>query len=105
MTQIQEPLEAVDKVVRTAIKETVPKFDNIFRVDVLFKEGGRWYTVDVNAHEFLKILQSGEFEDRQLTGVSVVEMNTELTDGSTETVRFVYDFVLKHTEHDPWRIV
>jgi hypothetical protein len=40
----------------------------------------------------------------KLAAICVNEVNIELEDGSTEKIRMIYDFALKHTERDPWRM-
>lgn len=103
-TSVEQDAFAVQETVKKALKQVAPKFDNLFSVDLLYIEGGRWHSVEVNAHEFLQILQAGTFETKQLVAASVFEINTANEDGTEDKVRFIYDFALKHTEQDPWRI-
>lgn len=99
---------ALEQTVKKAIKEVAPKFDEVQSVDVLFTEGGRWHTIEVTWNEYLAMLQNGSYIDGiktvQLAAICVNEVNIELEDGSTEKIRMIYDFVLKHTEQDPWRM-
>lgn len=105
---ITEPLEAVEGIVKKAIVASVPKFDEIVAVDVLFNEGGNWFTMEMSWKDYLSTLRNGLINDGlktvQLVAICVNEKIIELEDGSTEKVRIIYDFVLKHAEHDPWRI-
>lgn len=94
----------VSKVIAKVQRDTAPKFDNLFNVDLMYVTDGHWHSVEMTAKTYLSILQSGEFEGRQLVATSVSEVNTELTDGSTEKVRFIYDFVRLNTNQNPWRI-
>lgn len=100
--------EKVGATVKAAIKHAAPKFDEIQLVDVLYNEGGRWHTVELTWKEYLSVLQNGVITDgaitRNLVAICVNEVNVPLEDGSTEKIRMVYDFALKHTEKDPWRM-
>lgn len=104
----QDAFAPIDNVVKKAIKQVAPKFDNIQMVDVLYVEGGRWHTIELTWHEYIAALQNGTVMDGvescKLAAICVNEVNIDLEDGSTEKIRMVYDFVLKHTERDPWRM-
>lgn len=97
--------EKVTGVMKTAITESSPKFDEIFPVDIQYTANGRWHTVEVSGKEYLAMLQNGFLDEKQITAVCVNEINVTLADDSTEKLRIVYDFVLKHQERDPWRYV
>lgn len=106
MTAVVE--EKIESVVKKSLKETTPKFDEIVPVDVLYTQGGRWHTIEMTWKEYLATLQNGSIQDgtltKQITAICVNEVNVALEDGSTEKIRMIYDFTLKHTERDPWRM-
>jgi hypothetical protein len=89
---------AVTKIV----KDAQPKFDNFITVSITYTEGGRWHDVQLTFKEYLALLQSGELDKRQVCAVELFDYNCR--DEEENSVKMIYDFVLKHTERDPWRM-
>jgi hypothetical protein len=89
---------AVTKIV----KDAQPKFDNFITVSITYTEGGRWHDVQITFKEYLALLQTGELDGRQVCAVEILVYDCKDDEGND--VKLIYDFVLKHTERDPWRM-
>lgn len=94
---------AAANTINTAIKATQPKFDAISDFQVTYRDGGRWNSVDLTMTEFMNVLRTGELDERKVCAVKVLVVNSGNEDG--DLISFVYDFILLHTERNPWRMI
>lgn len=98
------PISPAVKMAQEIAKKVEPsKFDTIISVGVTYEEGGRWHNVDLNFREYLKLLQTGELDEKKVCAVEVSLTNCENAEG--DKIRMVYDFVHLHTERNPWRML
>lgn len=90
-------------LIKSVVRDTQPKFDSISDFEITYTDNGRWHKVDLNMHEFLNVLRTGELDERKVCAVKVLVV----TSGNEhdDTIAFIYDFVLLHTERNPWRMV
>lgn len=101
---LPDSLLAGERIIKQAIVAVAPKFDEIISVDFTYQEGGYWHSVDITWKDWLKIMQTGEFEDRKLAAICPCEQKITLEDGSEQKIRLIYDFVLLNTNRNPWRL-
>jgi hypothetical protein len=91
----------VGDMIKDVNQQTDPRFASITDIAIQRRAQGPWYKVDVNMIELLQIMQTGEYDEDKITAVRVLEIKLD----TGEEVHFIYDFILLHTERNPWRMV
>lgn len=92
-----------DTFQKAVMKDVQPKFDTIVNVAFTYDEGGRWHNIDVTLNEYLRILQTGYVDNRQVCAIEV--SLTDVDNEAGDKVKMIYDFRLLHTEKNPWRML
>ena len=76
------------------------KFGTLTEVKFTYTDGGRWHTVELACGELLNVLNTGKIDDKPICAIEVVCIVVD----DYPNVSYIYDFVLKATGQNPWRM-
>jgi hypothetical protein len=77
---------------------TEEQLNTLVELEFTYVEGGRWFKTQVTCEEYREILNKGEFDGKFLCAIKVFSVDCE------EPIGFIYDFVLKAQNLNPWRL-
>lgn len=92
----------VAAVIGTAIKETLPKFDEFLTIAFTYDDLGRWHETQVTFREYSEILVSGEIDGRKICAVELFDY--DVRNEAEDRVKLIYDFMRLNTNQTPWRV-